>query len=46
MGRFFLFREVNPGETSPVTGVLKRLKYKGQGKSFSSQITTKVRKSG
>jgi hypothetical protein len=32
MGRFFLFMEVNPGEKSPVTWGLKRLKYESQGK--------------
>jgi hypothetical protein len=36
MWRFFLFREVNLGETSPVTWGLKRLKYNSQGKSSSS----------
>jgi hypothetical protein len=46
MGRFFLFREVNPEETSPITWGLKSLKYKSQGKSSSSQVTTKVRKFG
>jgi hypothetical protein len=34
MGRFFLFREVSPGETSPTTWGLKRQKYKGQVLEF------------
>jgi hypothetical protein len=47
MGRFFLFREVNPGETSPVTwGFEEAESIKVKVKSSSSQVTTKVRKSG
>jgi hypothetical protein len=34
MGRFFLFREVSPGETSPVTWGLKRQKIQGQVLEF------------
>jgi hypothetical protein len=41
MGRFFLFREFIPGETSPVTWGLKRQRTKGQVLRFPSlQVTT------
>jgi hypothetical protein len=46
MGRFFLFREVNPGETSPVTWGFEEAKvYKVKFKVSSSQVTTKIRTS-
>jgi hypothetical protein len=44
MGRFFLFREVNPRETSLVTWGFEEAKVKV--KVSSSQVTTKIRKSG
>jgi hypothetical protein len=43
MERFFLLKEVSPGEMSPVTWGFEEAKYKGQSKSSSSQVTTKIR---